>query len=215
MKLETIFGYLQTLEKAQLPLLIICIMALWFFKLDLFKLFDFFHQKKVRDLKTLVESLDNHHLSDSLKVAVQEKVETELFFRSYGMFACKPYREALVKFNKKHPLDAEWLDLKRAYSYTDVDKDGNLRFKVKYFDKFYVIAVRILSRILIVMGYLFLTIYTLVAIVLMRGGDEIENGELIDFNVIQMSLFSVILGVFINRMNLNKKSAVKLNELDI
>lgn len=215
MNLESIFGHLQTLDKTQLPLLVLSIMALWFFKQDFLKLFDFLHQKKVRDLKTLVESLDNHHLSDSLKFAIQEKVETELFFRSYGIFACKPYREALVKLNKKHPLDAKWFLLKRAYSYTDVDKDGNLIFKVKRFDKYYVIIIGTLSWILMIAGFLFLTIYFSAAIVIMRGGDKMVNEEPIDFNVMKMYLLSLILGFFINRMNLNKKSAVKLNELDI
>ncbi|TDM51406.1 hypothetical protein [Aliivibrio fischeri] len=213
MKLDSFFVFLQTLEKAQIPLLVIAFVVLWFLKLDLFKLLDFFHQRKVRDLKTLVESLDNHHLSDSLKFAVQEKIEAELFYRSYGIFVSKPYREALIKLNKKNPLDAEWFRLKRAYPYAVVDIDGNLSFKVTKFDKFMTYIVDILSWALIAIGFVFLAISGMANILSVLGYNEMLIREYLSIKIISVSLLSMLLGLFLNWTSWSKRSALKLKDL--
>ncbi|EOX3945008.1 hypothetical protein ACPHXT_003524 [Vibrio alginolyticus] len=215
MNLDSFFSFLQTLEKAQIPILLVSIVVLWLLKLDLFKLLDFFHQRKSRDLNTLVDSLGNHHLSDSLKSAIQEKVETELFYRAYGIFASKPYREALVKLNKKYPLGAEWFRLKRAYPYADIDKAGNLSFRVTRFDKAKVIAADICSWALISIGFVLLAILVLATGALILGFDEAVIKEYIAMNVVPMSLLSIFLGLFLNWASWNKRSALKLSELEI
>lgn len=113
-----------------MSIIIFSVFLFWIYKADIAFIYSNLHERKSKQLDLLIQNLDNNNLSDNVKFAIKENIEAQLFYKSHGIIADKPFRDALTELNIKHPLDARWFYLRRAYPFMSLDALGNIELKV-------------------------------------------------------------------------------------
>ncbi len=208
MEVSLLAEIVQILEKAQLPIITLSVVLFWLYKVDLSGVYKGLHERKSKQLELLINNLDNHHLSENVKLAIQENVEAQLFYQSHGIRADKPFRDALVNFNRKYPIDARWFYLRRAYPFMSLGSNGTIELKVSRKDIWQNNAVTWMAIGLIALGFIsmFLSFLSIIVQVV-----EAKFGV----SIALLGLLMVFLGVYFHWTTWGRQAAIALSKLEI
>ncbi|ELV8773574.1 hypothetical protein QNE60_004932 [Vibrio harveyi] len=198
----------QVIEKAQLSIITLSVVLFWLYKIDLSGVYKGLHERKSKQLELLIKCLDNHHLSDNVKFSIQEHVEAQLFYQSHGIRADKPYRDALINFNKKHPNQARWFFLRRAYPFMSLSEAGRIELKVGKKDIWINKAATSFSIGVIVFGFIFLLFSFITMIVKLLPAE-------VGLKVVGLGFVMIFWGMYFHWTTWGRHAAIKLSKLEI
>ncbi|WP_028112691.1 hypothetical protein [Ferrimonas kyonanensis] len=198
----------QIIEKAQLSIITLSVVLFWLYKIDLSGVYKGLHERKSRQLDLLINCLDNHHLSDNVKFAIQESVEAQLFYQSHGIRADKPYRDALVNINKKYPDQARWFFLRRAYPFMALGESGRIELKVGRKDVWINNAVIWFSMGVVLLGFISLLLFFFATAFKYL---PVQLG----ITMFGLGFVMIFLGMLFHWTTWGRHAAIKLSELEI
>ena len=198
----------QIIEKAQLPIITLSVLLFWLYKIDLSGVYKGLHERKSKQLDLLIKCLDNHHLSDNVKFAIQENVEAQLFYQSHGIRADKPYRDALININKKYPNQARWFFLRRAYPFMSLGESGQVNLKVGRKDVWINNVVTWFSMGVVLLGFISLLLFLFATV--------FKNLSVqLDFSMAGLGFVMIFMGIYFHWTTWGRHAAIKLSKLEI
>ncbi len=154
----------------------------------------------------MIQSLDNHHLSDNVKFAIQENVEVQLFYISHGIRADKPFRDALINFNKKHPTEARWFYLRRAYPFMSLGTSGKVELKIRRRDIWQNTFITWVSIGVVSLGFISMLL-SFAAIITQVIATKVG------LSTVGLGLVMIFLGIYFHWTTWGRYAAIKLSKL--
>ncbi|EHI9275142.1 hypothetical protein J9102_004394 [Vibrio vulnificus] len=198
----------QVIEKAQLSIITVSVVLFWLYRIDLSGVYKGVHERKSKQLDLLIKSLDNHHLSDNVKFAIQENVEAQLFYKSHGIRADKPYRDALINFNKRYPNQARWFFLRRAYPFMSLGESGRVELKVGRKDVWINNVVTWFSIGVVFLGFISLLLFLFATVFKYLPAQ-------LGFTMAGLGFAMIFVGMYIHWTTWGRHAAIKLSKLEI